>query len=115
MATAPPPDDDVDPQVEQQRAEMERGLEDEGFRTVDGAGSDEPLDPAMIPVIEGGGGVAEGFEQSEAELVDNAEQGPLDGTERILEDAGEAEAEEPRGTYGQPDQERISEGGDSDR
>lgn len=72
----------------------------------DGALSDEPVDPAMAPVIEAGGGLAEGFEQSEAALVENATDGAPDGTDRILEDAGEDEAEEDRGVYGDADHER---------
>lgn len=40
---------------------------------VDGVyGDDEPVDPAYEAVIEAGGGVAEGFEQSEAALVEHA-------------------------------------------
>jgi hypothetical protein len=86
-----------------------RELDDEAFRTVDGAYSDEPLDPAMIPVIEAGGGVAEGFEQSEAQLVDNASEGYDDGTDRILRDEFDAEAEPDRAVYGEADRERSSE------
>ncbi len=72
-------------------------------RTVDGSQSDEPVDPAMAPVIEAGGGVAEGFEQAEAALVDNATFGPDDGTDRILEDAFDPEAEPDQGVYSEPD------------
>jgi hypothetical protein len=86
-----------------------RELDDEAFRTVDGAYSDEPLDPAMIPVIEAGGGVAEGFEQSEALLVDNASEGDDDGTSRILADEFDEEAEPDRAVYGEADRERSSE------
>lgn len=82
-----------------------RELDDDFLRTVDGAQSDEPLDPAMIPVIEAGGGVSEGFEQSEAMLVDNASDGPLDGTDRIMRDAFGIEAEDDRGVYGEADEE----------
>lgn len=82
-----------------------RTLDDDFLRTVDGAQSDEPLDPAMIPVIESGGGVAEGFEQAEAQLVDNASHGPIDGTDRILRDAFGTEAEYDRGVYGEADEE----------
>jgi hypothetical protein len=72
--------------------------------------SDDPLDdPAMAPVYEGGGGEAEGFELAERDLIRNATEGELDGTDRILEDAGEAEAEEDRGVYGEPDEEHSSE------
>ena len=84
---------------------LTRELDDEGYRTVDGAQSDEPLDPAMIPVIEAGGGVAEGFEQAEALLVDHASDAPDDGTDRILADAFGAEAEDDRGVYGEADDE----------
>ncbi len=113
MGTNPPPDDPYS-ELDAEDLEEEPGLEireldDEAFRTVDGAGSDEPLDPAMIPVIEAGGGVSEGFEQSEAELVDNASYGPLDGTQRILDDAFDAEAEEDRAVYGEADEEDVSE------
>ena len=113
MATTPPPPDDdtnVDPEDLLEESGLDvRELDDDAFRTIDGAQSDEPVDPAMVPVIEAGGGVAEGFEQSEAQLVDNATQGPIDGTERILEDAGEVEAERDRGIYGEADEEDVSE------
>jgi hypothetical protein len=113
MGTTPPPDDpyaeiDADDLIEEPGLEM-RELDDDAFRSVDGAQSDEPLDPAMIPVIEAGGGVAEGFEQSEAQLVDNASQGPIDGTDRILDDAFDPEAEVDRGVYGEADEEDVSE------
>jgi len=112
MGTNPPDDPyaDIDAEelVEEPGLEF-RELDDGAFRTVDGAQSDEPLDPAMIPVIESGGGVAGGFEQSEAQLVDNATQGPIDGTDRILDDAFDAEAEEDRAVYGEADEVDVSE------
>lgn len=115
MSTRIPPDSD-DPYAELDADDLEeelgleiRELDDDSFRTVDGAQSDEPLDPAMIPVIEAGGGVSEGFEQSEAQLVDNASDGPIDGTDRILRDAFGPEAEDDRAVYGEADEERSSE------
>jgi hypothetical protein len=63
-----------------------RELDDEAFRTV-----------------------AEGFEQSEAQLVDNASEGYDDGTDRILRDEFDAEAEPDRAVYGEADRERSSE------
>lgn len=114
MGTTPPPDDDpyaeIDPEdlIEEPGLEL-RELDDDAFRSVDGAQSDEPADPAWVPVIEAGGGVAEGFEQSEAQLVDNASEGPLDGTKRILRDAFSPEAEEDEGVYGEADEEDVSE------
>jgi hypothetical protein len=40
----------------------------------EGPASDNP-DPAMQPVEEAGGGVAEGFEQAEGDLIENASHG----------------------------------------
>lgn len=111
MASIPPPDDPY-AEIEAEELEEEPGvreLDDDAFRTVDGAQSDEPLDPAMVPVIESGGGVSEGFEQSEALLVDNATEGPVDGTQRILDDAFDPEAEPDRAVYGEADEEDVSE------
>ena len=79
------------------------------FRTVDGAQSDEPVDPAFQAVIEAGGGVSEGFEQAEAELVDNATDDDPASLRRVLDDAWEAEREQDRGVYGEGDEERSSE------
>jgi len=118
MTTEPPPEDDRERVAEDDLAEESGldpgGLEDEAFRTVDGAYSDEPADPAMEAVIEAGGGVSEGFEQSEAELVDNASQGPIDGTQRLFDDAGAPEEEPDRGVYGDADHERSSEDDDDE-
>jgi hypothetical protein len=98
------PDDDEDVSFEEEWPPEER-------LNVDGAYSDERSDPAMAPVIEAGGGVAEGFEQSEALLVDNATGSDLDATMHIVRDAGDAEeeAEPDRGVYGEADHERSSE------
>lgn len=110
--TTRPPDDLGEPGegelVEELGFEV-RELDPEAFRTVDGAYSDEPADPAMAPVIEAGGGVAEGFEQAEAALVDNASEGDLDGTDRILRDARAVEEEPDTAVYGEADEERSSE------
>jgi len=118
MTTQPPPEDEFEALEEEELVEEPglevRGLDDEAFRTVDGAYSDEPADPAMAPVIEAGGGVAEGFEQSEAQLVDNASEGPLDGTQRLLDDVGAPEAEPDRGVYGDADHESSSEDDDDE-
>ena len=37
----------------------------------------------MAPLIEAGGGVSEGFELSDAELIKHAEDAPLDATQRV--------------------------------
>ena len=48
---------------------------------------DDPKDPAMIPVLEAGGGESEGFEMAEAELIEHASHGDEHGTGRITADA----------------------------
>jgi hypothetical protein len=97
-----PPDDERD-------ALYEDDFEPDDFPTVDGAYSDESADPAMAPVIEAGGGVSEGFEQSEALLVEHASEGGVDGTMLILRDAGAPEPEPDPAVYGDADHERSSE------
>jgi hypothetical protein len=87
-------------------------LDDKAFRTVDGAQSDEPEDPAFQAVIEAGGGVSEGFEQAEAELVDNATDDDLASLKRVMRDAGEPEEDEDQGVYGEADEEHTSERAD---
>ncbi len=70
---------------------------------------DERNDPAMQPVEEAGGGVAEGFEQAEEELIENASHG--DGTADPEEDAIDnesVEAERSTAEYGEPDEARPS-------
>ena len=73
------------------------------------AGDEDDFDPALRPVYEAGGGVAEGFEQAEADLVENAQHG--DGHGDPLSDAFRPERESERGNleYGEADQERSSE------
>jgi hypothetical protein len=67
---------------------------------------DEKKDPAMQPVEEAGGGVAEGFEQAEEQLIENASHG--DGTgnpERDAIDNENVEAERSTAEYGEADEE----------
>lgn len=73
------------------------------------AGDEDDFDPAMRPVYEAGGGVAEGFEQAEADLVDNAQHG--DGHGDPLSDAftGEVESDRAGATYGEGDAEKVTE------
>ena len=95
---------------EREDIDVEAGeiLEDEAFESVDGT-SGEVADPAFQAVIEAGGGVAEGFEQAEAQLIDNATDEDADDWERVSEDAGAPEAEEDPGVYGEADHEHSSE------
>jgi hypothetical protein len=73
--------------------------------TDDGAYGDGPdYDPAQQAVIEGGGGVSEGFEQSEEQLVRNATDSE-GSTQRIIEDAFEEDAgpDEVEDRFGEAD------------
>jgi hypothetical protein len=71
------------------------------------AGDEGDFDPAMRPVYEAGGGEAEGFEQAEADLVDNAQHG--DGRGDPLGDAftPEAESDLAGAEYGEADEEEV--------
>lgn len=73
------------------------------------AGDEDDFDPAMRPVYEAGGGVAEGFEQAEADLVENAQHG--DGRGDPLSDAFRPEAESDLASveYGEGDEEKVTE------
>ncbi len=71
---------------------------------VDGVyGDDEPIDPAYEAVIEAGGGVSEGFEQSEALLVENATNSE-GSTRDILFDAIDEDSEVDNDIYGDADE-----------
>jgi len=65
---------------------------------------DEKKDPAMEPVKESGGGVAEGFEQAEEELIENATHGDGTGNPEVdAIDNESAEAERSTAEYGDAD------------
>ena len=70
------------------------------------AGDEDDFDPAMRPVYEAGGGVAEGFEQAEADLVENAQHG--DGRGDPMADAfrPEAESDLSGADYAEADEEK---------
>ena len=70
---------------------------------------DESVLPEMAPVIEAGGGFAEGFELSERQLIENVEDAPPDATQRVMDDAPSVEAEPDRAVYGEADHEHSSE------
>ena len=73
------------------------------------AGDENDFDPEMRPVYEAGGGEAEGFEQAEADLIENAQHG--DGRGDPLSDAftGEVETDRSGAEYGEADEERVTE------
>ena len=58
------------------------------------------------PVEEAGGGVAEGFELAEQDLIDHASHADERTTSPIERDAGPLEPEDPGAVYGEADEER---------
>jgi hypothetical protein len=60
------------------------------------------------PVEEAGGGVAEGFEQAEEDLIENAEHGEGAADPAVDAFPPEGEASEPRTAYGEADDARSS-------
>jgi hypothetical protein len=85
-------------------------LRDRELHGVDGAYGEDEQDPAMQAVIEAGGGVSEGFEQSEALLVEHATV-DTHGTSEILFDAidEDGDEEEDDDLYGEGDEEKSAE------
>jgi hypothetical protein len=73
------------------------------------AGDEDDFDPAMRPVYEAGGGVAEGFEQAEADLVDNAQHGDGRGDPESDAFPPEAESDLSGIQYGEGDEEKVTE------
>jgi hypothetical protein len=69
------------------------------------AGDEDDFDPEMRAVYEAGGGEAEGFEQAEADLIENAQHGG--GRGDPLSDAftPEAESDLSGAEYGEADDE----------
>jgi hypothetical protein len=69
----------------------------------------EQLDEAARPVVEAGGGEAEGFEEAERELVEHASHGDQHAARRVIEDAPD-DGDDARAAHaGDPDAERSSE------
>lgn len=89
------------PQTPDDAAQREADAAAAEAGAIGGRSGSEDLDESERPLAEGGGGVAEGFEQAEAELEENATHG--DGQANPLRDAGEAEAERDPATHGEAD------------
>jgi hypothetical protein len=99
---------DDDPLVEEETAAAAREAGAlGGYRHADRS------DPAMAPVREAGGGEAEGFEEAEQRLIDNAGHGD-DLAPDPYNDAFTPERESDRSTaaYGEADHERSTERAD---
>ena len=72
---------------------------------------DEKNDPAMQPVEEAGGGVSEGFEQAEEDLIENASHGEGTGDPEVdAIDNENVEAERSTAEYGEADEEDTPDG-----
>ncbi len=70
------------------------------------------LDAAQLPVTEAGGGVSEGFEESERALIEHASHGDQQSAHAILHDQGLPEEDGAMREDAEPDHERSSELGD---
>jgi hypothetical protein len=75
---------------------------------IGGVAGDEQLDPAMRPVLEAGGGEAEGFEQAEAALIEHASHADQQSAHAILHDQGAPEEDNPERADGEADGEGNS-------
>jgi hypothetical protein len=64
---------------------------------------------AERPLMEGGEGEAEGFEQAEAELVEHASHGDQHAARRAIEDAPSTSDDDLAAEAGEADHERSSE------
>ena len=71
-------------------------------------GQEQP-DDAARPVVEAGGGEAEGFEEAERELVEHASHGDQHAARRVIEDAPDERDDARAAQAGDPDVERSSE------
>ncbi len=74
-----------------ERVELEESAAAREAAAIGGVAGDEDLDPARRPVQEGGGGEAEGFEESEALLIEHASHGDQQSAHAVLHDQGRAE------------------------
>lgn len=88
-------DDELRVRAEEQAAGAEAGA-------IGGEGSNGELDPAERPVREAGGGEAEGFEQAEEKLEENAGHG--EGNPLPDEFEGEVETDRAGAEYGEADE-----------
>jgi len=75
---------------------------------IGGVAGDEDLDPAQRPVIEGGGGVAEGFEEAEDALIEHATHGDQQSAHAVIHDAGLPEQVGATAEDAEADHERSS-------
>ena len=72
--------------------------------SIGGRVAPEVDDPAMDPVYQAGGGEEEGFEEAEAELIENATHGDGHGNPERDAFSPEREADRSTAVYGEGDQ-----------
>jgi len=101
----------ADPRYEQE--EIDAAAAEAG--RIGGVAGDEDLDPAQRPVIESGGGEAEGFEQAEAALIEHASHGDQQSAHAVIHDAGRPEQPGADAEDAEADYEHSSERIDEDR
>jgi hypothetical protein len=94
-----------DPRYEQEQTDAAAA---EAAR-IGGVAGDEDLDPAQRPVVEGGGGEAEGFEEAEDALIEHATHGDQQSAHAILHDQGRDEQAGATDDDANADHERSSE------
>ena len=73
---------------------------------VGGADVSEPIDPALIPVYEAGGGEQDGFELAERDLVRNASHDDGEGLPELDAFTPEREADLSPAVLGEADEEQ---------
>ena len=95
----------ADPRYEQEETEAAAAE----AAQIGGVAGDEDLDPAMRPVVEGGGGEAEGFEEAESALIEHATHGDQQSAHAVIHDAGLPEDPGADTDSGEADHELSSE------
>jgi hypothetical protein len=97
-----------DPAREQAEAAAAEAAAIGGRPSSEPAAHEHP-DEAARPVVEGGGGEAEGFEEAERELVEHASHGDQHAARRAIEDAPDSSDDVRAAESGDADIERSSE------
>ena len=101
-----PPEDEPDFATRQEWEAAAEARAIGGFGPdVGGVDPEEPIDPAMRPVYEAGGGEAEGFELAERDLVRNASHDDGEGFPELDGFTPEAESDRSPAEYGEADAE----------
>ncbi len=97
------------PHLRAERREIEAAAQEAAG--IGGVAGDEDLNPAERPVIEAGGGEAEGFEEAEELLIQHASHGDQQSAHAILHDRGQPEESTQR-EDAEADHERSSQLGE---